>query len=429
MRRLIVYLLVSAVSVLLTGCVRLEIPDGNPAIREFTARDALEVLGLPRMANATALEAKFTELRSYLMPQFAEALALVKAGEAVAHGATAKGITVFVIDDFSFWKFTDGRYHGDYVSALIKLVAPDATVLTCDAWKKDLGECLFDANQLATQGKIHIVNMSLGIVGTYCEFMGTSFEFREGPTEPDVIPPFDDVFFDPLVTGITPEQAEALEHWVLQLRKNGVTVLSSAGNDGYKRGAKAPGCWSSSAVGAVYDAHFDRLDWKRCVDENVNADDRTCWSNYGQIFAPGAKIDNVFKDGISFNGTSAAAPIASGVAALVSGTRKLKGDAVAEQMIKTSDPIPDRFGTKLAHRRINAVAATGVSPQPPQPPQQTLRSFLDKNKNCVLDDDEILTALMLWISQTKWNGKDTISDSEMIALLRDWISQSNICGK
>lgn len=411
----------------LLGCISPKIATVGPYIREFTSGEAIEVLGLPRMANATTLEARFAEFRSYLVPQFAEALSLVRAGEAIRNGATAKDIVVFVIDDFSSFKFKDGRFHGDYVSALIKLVAPEVTVLTCDAWRRDLGECLFDANQLAAQGKIQIVNMSLGIVGTYCEFMGTSFEWREGPTEPDIIPPFNEVLFDPLISGVTPEQAEALENWVLGLRQKGVTVLSSAGNEGYKRGAKAPGCWSSSAVGAVYDAPLDKYDWKRCVDENVNADDRVCWSNYGQLFAPGAKIDNVFQGGISFNGTSAAAPIASGVAALVAGTKKLKGDAVAEQMIKTADPIPDRFETKLPHRRVNAVTATGVGA--PTPPPQTLRGFLDKNKNCVLDDSEILTALNLWISGTKWNGKDTISDAEMISLLRDWIKKANICTK
>ena len=52
---------------------------------------------------------------------------------------------------------------------------------------------------------------------------------------------------------------------------------------------------------------------------------------------------------------------------------------------------------------------------------------MDKNKNCLLDDNEILTALGLWIAQTKWNGKDTISDAEMITLLHEWIKQARIC--
>ncbi|MEM2046039.1 MAG: S8/S53 family peptidase, partial [Candidatus Bathyarchaeia archaeon] len=325
----------------LSGCaplVSVDIPDKSPVIREFTARDAIEVLGLPRMANAASLEAKFSGLRSYLVPQFAEALSLVRAGEAVSGGATAKGVTVFVIDDFSVFRFKDGRYHGDYVSALIKLIAPDATVLTCDAWKSDLGECLFEANRLAAQKKIHVVNMSLGIVGTYCEFVGQNFEGAE-IIQLDRMPEAETSIYEPSYF-MEPSQAEALEHWVLELRQKGVTVISSAGNDGYRRGAKAPGCWSSAAVGAVYDANFTRVDWKACTDENVNPDDRTCWSNYGQIFAPGARIDNVFEGGISFNGTSAAAPIASGVAALVIGTKGLKGDAVAEQLRSTSDVIP-----------------------------------------------------------------------------------------
>lgn len=138
-------------------------------------------------------------------------------------------------------------------------------------------------------------------------------------------------------------------------------------------------------------------------------------------------MDNIFSGGISFNGTSVAAPITSGVAALVIGTKKIKGDAAAQQIINTSVSIRDRYNTGLPHKRIDAVVATGVGG--PTPPAQTLRGFLDKNKNCILDDSEILTALMLWISGTKWNGKDTISDSDMISLLHDWIKQNNICSQ
>lgn len=426
MKRIFASIAFSLIVMFLGGCTGVFWPsDYGPnraAIREFTTMDALEVLGLPRTANATALEGKIQEVQYKLLPQVAEALALIRAGEALAGGATAKGVTVLVIDDFSAWKFKDGRYHGDYVSALIKLIAPEVTVLTCDAWKSDLGECLFDANRLAEQKKIQIVNMSLGIVGTYCEFVGTNFEDRSGPMVLDQITPFDESLFEPAMA-LSPEQAEALEHWVKALRAKGVTVLSSAGNDGYKRGAKAPGCWSSAAVGAIYDAPRAEAKWQACIDTNVKADDRTCWSNYGQIFAPGAVIDNVFKDGISFNGTSASAPIASGVAALVIGTRKINGDAVAQRMRETAVQIPDRFNTGLKHVRIDAVTATGVG----APPPQTLKGFLDKNKNCKLDDAEILVALNLWITKTKWNGKDTISDAEMISLLHDWIKQNNIC--
>jgi hypothetical protein len=113
--------------VVIGGCVqmpRLDLPSKTDAIREFTARDALDVLGIPSMANAAALEAKFAELRSGLLPDIAQALDLIRAAQAQAAGATARGVTVFVIDDFSAWKFKDGRYHGQYVSAIIKIVAP-----------------------------------------------------------------------------------------------------------------------------------------------------------------------------------------------------------------------------------------------------------------------------------------------------------------
>jgi hypothetical protein len=416
----ILAVVLSLALVVIGGCVqmpRLDLPSKTEAIREFTARDALDVLGIPSLANAAALEAKFAELRSGMLPDIAQALDLIRAAQAQAAGATAKGVTVFVIDDFSAWRFQDGRYHGQYVSAIIKIVAPDATILTCDAWKSDLGECLFEANQLASQGKIHVVNMSLGIMGTYCGFTPTSLE---PPMLPDAEPPFEPTL------SVTRDQAEALEHWVRDLQAKGVVVVSSAGNDGYRTGAKAPGCWSDLRVGAVYDEARQKVEWKACTDESVNADDRTCWSNYGNVFAPGAVIDKVFDDGISFNGTSASAPFTSGVTALVIGTRKIKGVEAAKRVIDTSVKIPDRFNTKLPHVRIDAVNATGVGGPPPA---QTLRGFLDKNKNCVLDDTEILTALSLWITQSEWKPGSRISDGEMISLLQDWIKQNNICEK
>jgi hypothetical protein len=411
----------SLVLIVLGGCVqmpRLDLSSKTVAIREFTARDALDVLGIPRMANAATLEAKVAELRSGLLPDIAQAMDLIRAGQAQAAGATAKGVTVFVIDDFSAFRFNDGRYHGQYVSAIIKIVAPDATILTCDAWKSDLGECLFEANRIASEGKIQVVNMSLGILGTFCGFAPTSLE---PPMLPDAEPPF-----EPTVS-VTQDQAEALEHWVRDLQAKGVVVVSSAGNDGYRTGAKAPGCWSDLRVGAVYDEARQKVEWKACTDENVSADDRTCWSNYGNVFAPGAVIDKVFDNGISFNGTSASAPFTSGVTALVIGTRKIRGAEAAKRIIDTSVKIPDRFNTKLPHVRIDAVNATGTGAPPPPP--LTLRGFLDKNKNCVLDDSEILTALSLWITQSEWKPGSRISDGEMISLLQDWIKQNNICKK
>jgi hypothetical protein len=410
---------VSLFLIVLGGCVqmpRLDLPYNGPAIREFTARDALDVLGINGVANAAPLEARFAELRSGLLRDIKESMDLIRAGLAQAGGATAKGVTAFVIDDFSFWKFKDGRFHGQYVSAIIKIVAPDATVLTCDAWKEDLGFCLFEANKLADDGKINIVNMSLSLEGTFCGFIPVSLQSRR-----------DTGIFQPSMR-LNDKGLEALEAWVRDLRKKGVVVISSASNDGWHTAAQAPGCWSSLFVGAVYDTFQDKVKWKACIDENVKPDDVTCWSNYGNVFAPGAIITNVFDDGIGFNGTSASAPFTSGVAALVIGTKNIRGEEVAKRIKDTSVKIPDRFSTGLPHVRIDAVNATGVGTQPP-PPSQTLRGFLDKNKNCVLDDTEILTALSLWITQSEWRPGSRISDGEMLSLLHDWIKQNNICAK
>ena len=136
-------------------------------------------------------------------------------------------------------------------------------------------------------------------------------------------------------SGACDAEEPALADAVGQLTSVGVAVFASSGNEGANSGLTAPACNTGViAVGATYDANLGREpdsgtyrtlfggDWPACADLVTNLQTIACFSNSSSrvdIVAPGARITATALGGGSatYSGTSAAAPTAAGIAALM----------------------------------------------------------------------------------------------------------------
>lgn len=119
------------------------------------------------------------------------------------------------------------------------------------------------------------------------------------------------------------------------LAARGVLNAACSGNDGRHDAMAVPSCLTSVlSVAAVYDDDYDRepdsgtyqekwSDFGDCVDEETSPDLVTCFSNVSpclDILAPGVRVRSADRFGYafaSFTGTSQAAPVVAGAAALL----------------------------------------------------------------------------------------------------------------
>lgn len=136
---------------------------------------------------------------------------------------------------------------------------------------------------------------------------------------------------------------------IADLHDAGVAVFVASGNDGYEAGVSFPACVAEAvAVGGVYDASLGTVAWcvpgdcgqTLCTDTNVAADDFVCHTNAGNpldLLAPDWKTTVPAAGGgtQSFGGTSASAPYAAGMAALLYQAAPSL-DAVAVEGLMTS---------------------------------------------------------------------------------------------
>jgi hypothetical protein len=138
---------------------------------------------------------------------------------------------------------------------------------------------------------------------------------------------------DPAVDVINVEAAAA-----------GIAVVVSAGNERYSDGIGFPACASYAiAVGAVYQRDEGRVQWlQSCTDRRTEPDLVTCFSNVGpalDVVAPGAFLWTAALGGdfAFFHGTSAAAPVVAGAAALLKQQEPaLTGDDIRETLKSTA---------------------------------------------------------------------------------------------
>lgn len=190
-------------------------------------------------------------------------------------------------------------------------------------------------------GGLHIINMSLGGGGPY-------------NTDCDGISPFNAI--------------------LNSLFAAGLTVFVSAGNEGYVGGVSHPACHSKViSVGAVYDANIGPVSFAppaNCTNSTTGADQPACYSNWGaplDVMAPShCALTTAPFGGYTpcFGGTSAAAPYAAGVAALIlSALPGTSPTAIQNALMSTGKPIAGPGG--MTRNRIDAYSAfqrlTGVN--------------------------------------------------------------------
>jgi Subtilase family len=142
---------------------------------------------------------------------------------------------------------------------------------------------------------------------------------------------------------------------VAYARGKGAVVVASAGNNGNTT--------------TMYPAGFPGV---ISVAASDAGDNRYSFSTYGgwvQVAAPGCVIAETMSSSFGwFCGTSAAAPMVSGIAALAfSDVPSATGEQVTQAIIHTTDPVP---GAYVGHGRVNAartLSSLGVSVQVPGP--------------------------------------------------------------
>ena len=356
-----------------------------PALVGTVSRDGLAKLQGHPLVRAVALDAP---LRLHL-GQSVPAL-----GADIVHtnfGLTGRGVTVATIDtgvdlahpdlsdDILAQKcFTQGECkpdntfegdnaqdengHGTHLAGVItgrgttapKGFAPDAKLVAVRVVGQQTGTALSDlvagldwVRGQAAALDISIVNVSLGTFTVY--------------------------------PGACDEQEPDLANAVAQLTGSGVTVFTSVGNEGSNNGLTAPACNTGVvAVGATYDANLGREpdsgtfqslfggDWPACADSVTNLQTIACFSNSSprvDLVAPGARITATALGGGSatYSGTSAAAPTAAGVAALMRQANPgLSPAQILALMQTTGVPLTDAKNG-LPFRRLHALSAVRAS--------------------------------------------------------------------
>ncbi len=151
--------------------------------------------------------------------------------------------------------------------------------------------------------------------------------------------------------------SKVIEEAIGWAHKNDVLIVTSAGNDATDIDEKPH--WPSS-----YSLHFDNV---MAVASSNRSDSITNDSNFGEgidIAAPGHEVFTAGNPArsiskySSFNGTSAAAPHVSGVAALMfSLNTRLKPREVREILVQTADPLENKNGYQARFGRLNAFRA------------------------------------------------------------------------
>lgn len=179
--------------------------------------------------------------------------------------------------------------------------------------------------------------------------------------------------------------SQTLEDAVDYAIGKGVIVVASAGNCGGsdymtfgKCSVKNPKQYPAAHQGVVSVAATD------------NNDQRASFSSYGtwiKVTAPGKYILSLYLDGLHYaSGTSMAAPITSGVLALILTTPYGNTpQAAVQRLYDTADKI-NGTGTNWQYGRVNAARAVGANMTPTRPPAQPTTNFIPSPTFAVIGD-------------------------------------------
>ena len=155
----------------------------------------------------------------------------------------------------------------------------------------------------------------------------------------------------------------------------GILVFASSGNSNTKGAIKFPACYPSViSVGATYDASRGSTTYSNgngsalCTDSDPDANLVTCYSNsasFLDLLAPGTCIEALKPNSAftgCFSGTSAAAPNASGIAALLLDKNPNLTPAQVEAYLKMGGmPLIDH-ANGVATPRVNALMSWLITP-------------------------------------------------------------------
>jgi cysteine-rich repeat protein len=149
----------------------------------------------------------------------------------------------------------------------------------------------------------------------------------------------------------------------------GVAVFASSGNDGYDDGISLPACVPEAiSVGGVYDANVGIVSWCGatcntilCTDSPTFSDKFVCHTNSDELLdllAPDWRTATSSLGGgsVNFGGTSAAAPYASALAALLIGQDPTRTPADLRTLMTSHGPMVSNPDNGLSFPRTDVEA-------------------------------------------------------------------------
>jgi subtilisin family serine protease len=155
----------------------------------------------------------------------------------------------------------------------------------------------------------------------------------------------------------------AMADLVAQLRSEGAIVVASTGNQRNANGMQIPACIQDVlSVGAVWDSTLGSQTVFGCTDPAPVADQPTCFSNSSattDLFAPGAPSTATGLSGTTstFRGTSQAAALTSGCAALLRQAVPSAAPAALEAALRTSGTWVTVAASGRSYPRLDCLAA------------------------------------------------------------------------